>query len=912
MSRRLDDTSRDILEFRPNIEFVEPEVQEGPIIPVSEPTNLQNVVKEADETRKLAKAVDTLAAALQAKADLRAKDMVVNLDPKVDAPTISSMRRLHPGADPTKITYPQYAQCKENQRKKGLDLGKQGLVTPEQVEKARAALDGTTGFDAGFNSEAAKTGGFRPEVNPDNQIIEPIEMEEFQDNLLRMLVNFLWKSFIKPVIPIPPGVPALPEEIAPVPENVSQEGFLKQLEEVTDKAQEQSKNIPTKENALAAASAEAGNLKASAQTGDPGNLEGFALPPSPANPLALQDCYTVTRTFERAAAYSTTEESVFALLRPSLTNMRIMAGVYEEQARGNAALLENSIDFNPSADQDTTGGDDALSTNSNLVGLVEGDGPGAKKRQNAVGVIANWLSDCFPCSFTIPSAGDFFVKFYSNLKEVGAYYEAWFKHMLDQLAAIANLWNVDSKFREICALIDFFKNFVCLPDLRRIIVILMLLLMRIAFEINGLFDFILALVVPLVLPFLAGIVDTVEKFLLAIVKPIECIIDSIINIVEKLDYNAIFQKGNIRDLAVDVGPQGREFKSDGIGIKAKWPRKRIDANGFEIDILGVEAGYSGFELPRPGDVEASTGPRVYAGANVGVSFNFIEDAPFIGDHMAEEEQAVREAQNALDEIRNRRSEVDFEDETERQAYLNELEQARQARNKAVDNRDFTGGQQLRGFLEGFKKDMRSVMITLAGYLREAINAVEGFVASLLDEFKKLMASFLGEGDSVIMLDFKKLEIIKLISMVTSFIVWLLNGASCSEGDQEDIDTSVFLPQNNEARTIVVEDDGTIRIEERPDLIELAINNVAATIGGEPYDPENLLPGAEVIGTPADRSRQKLNSLIEFTGNPTLDTEIARIVDTITTPAQDIFRCPLQTSVAEAEKVNKWMEELNVT
>ena len=109
---------------------------------------------------------------MQAKADLRAKDMVIKLDPNVDAQAIEAMKRTHPGSNPKEITYPQYAQCKENQRKKGLDLAQQGVVSPEEINNARASLDnvtGVAGFDAGFNSEAAKTGGFRPELNEKNR-----------------------------------------------------------------------------------------------------------------------------------------------------------------------------------------------------------------------------------------------------------------------------------------------------------------------------------------------------------------------------------------------------------------------------------------------------------------------------------------------------------------------------------------------------------------------------------------------------------------------------------------------------------------------------------------------------------------------------------------------------------------------
>jgi hypothetical protein len=910
MSRRLDDTSRDILEFRPQIEFVEPEVQPGPIQPIAAPEKLEDVLQKADETRKLAKAVDTLAAALQAKADLRAKDMIIKLDPRVDAPVIAAMKRAHPGADPTIITYPQYAACKENQLQKGLDLAKQGLIDPEDIEKARASL-GTgadiNGFDAGFNSEEARTGGFRPERNEQNQIIAPLDMEETQDTLMKILVNFLWKNFIKPVIPVPPGVPALPDELVSTPKGVTPESFAQQVDDLSKEGKDQAENFPKSDGALQKAAANAGNLKATddAITTEPiRNLSSAAIGDQARtnvnDPFAIQDCYTITRTFERGAAYCTTEESVFALLRPVLNNMRIVAGSQESRSLVDGAILDGALSLSTDIDEETTGDDGAISLSEGANQIIQDvEGSGARSREASVNVFNEWLKDCFPCDFRISGAGDFFSKFQQELLDRFLYYGQWYEQMLSQLGAIANIWNADAKFDEICALVNFFKNFICIPDLRRIIMILMILLMRISFEINGLFTFILGLVAPLVLPFLSGIVDMVEKFLLAIVKPIECIIDSLVNIVEKLNYNAIFQPANIRDVAVDVGPQGREFKSDGVNFEIKTPR-------ITIETLGID-----YNPPDQTIVEERPG-KTFEGAEWGLSFNFLEDAPLLGDHMQAEEEAVREAQEELEEIRRRRFNVDFNNAAEREAYLQELEQAVEKRNQAVDDRDFTGGQQLRNFLETFKQDVRSVMITLAKYLREAIQAVEGFVAALVGEFRKLMASFLGDNGTVIAFSFKKMEIIKLVGMIISFIAWLAAGADCDEGDQDEPDVSSFIPNNEEARTIVVADDGTVTISERPDLIEKAIANAAATVGKEVIPDGQPEPGAEVVGTAADRSRQKLNSLVEFTGNPVLDTEIARVIDTITTPAQNRFRCPLQTTVAQAEQVNTWMRELNTT
>lgn len=902
MSRRLDSNSRSVLEFRPKIEFVEPDIEQGPIQPVVDPLNVKDVLEKADQTRKLAKAVDTLAAALQNKADLRAKDMVIKLDPTVDAPVIQAMRRAHPGFDPTVITYPQYVACKERQREKGLELAKQGLVSPEEIEKARQNLDTTTGFDSLFNSEAAKTGGLRPELNTKNQIVQPINMEEFQQTLLEMLVNFLWKTFIKPIIPLP----GLPDEIAG---NSDQDPaqFAKQIDKVSDSAVKQSENYPNAEKAIQKAVADAGNQKA-----DPAPTQAAIADATRAalgdttqpgvDPLALQDCYAITTTFERGAAYCTTEESVFAMIRPSLTNIRIMAGSHESRALIDEAIREGALGIDTDADEQTTGDDAGVNLNESAHDIIEdAGGTGAKTKASFSENFKNWLKDCFPCDFRINSAADFGVKFQANLEEALMQYLRWYQQMLAQIQALANLFSLNTRFAEICAIRAAIKDFVCLPDLRRIIAILMLLLMKISFSINGLFSFILNLVAPLILPFLSGIADTLERFLLAVVKPIECIIDSFVNMIEKLNYNAVFQKGNIRDLSINVGPQGKHIKTDGISLRAvEPPRIQLNMPGESWDI-DTRPEFLSIEEQQLGQ------GNTYEGAEWGVSYNFIEDS-FLGDIMEDDEQAVREANAELDAIRARRSAVDFEDEQERREYLAELEAARKKRNDAVDQRDTVLPQRLRGFLEGFKRDMRSIIISISRYLRQAIDAVQALVAAIVGEFVALMASFLGDGDAVIALQFEKLEIIQLISMMISFVAWIASGFSCDNPRPDPVDGSAFIPPNDEARLIQTNDDGSITITENPALIEEAIENLAASSG--PIPAGSVAPGAEVVGTPADRSRQRLKSLVEFTGNPVLDTEIARVVDSITTPATETFKCPLQTSVAEAEQVNTWMRELN--
>lgn len=229
MVKRLDEDSRDILLYRPNITFIEPEVEPQPPEPLPPtPLQIEDIQQKRQEVKQLAKAVNALATTLQARADERAKGMAIKLDPKVDATAMQAMKRLYPEDDPTQITYDQYKQCKERMRQTGEDIGKQAIITTDDIIAARdqaasvAAINdqevAASAFNqlGGWNTEEAKNGMLRPETNPKLQIVKPLDMAEFQDIVIKMLVNFMWKYYIRPQIPLPPGTPGLPERLVDV------------------------------------------------------------------------------------------------------------------------------------------------------------------------------------------------------------------------------------------------------------------------------------------------------------------------------------------------------------------------------------------------------------------------------------------------------------------------------------------------------------------------------------------------------------------------------------------------------------------------------------------------------------------------------------------------------------------------
>lgn len=218
MAKEFDDKSRDILRFRPNIGFVEPDQEDQEIDPIEEGPQLEDLLEERKQVRQLAEAVNTLATAVQARVDDKAKEVSIKLDKDVDAQVVQCMRTCYPDDDPYQITYAQYRSCKDKLRQFGIDTAKKTTLDNDALQKARdqasnsnQGIIGRSPQIGGYNTEDSRNGGLRPELQNVNKIIDPVNMEEFQINMICILVNFIWKNFMMPVfnaagIPQPIGI----------------------------------------------------------------------------------------------------------------------------------------------------------------------------------------------------------------------------------------------------------------------------------------------------------------------------------------------------------------------------------------------------------------------------------------------------------------------------------------------------------------------------------------------------------------------------------------------------------------------------------------------------------------------------------------------------------------------------------
>ena len=225
MSERIKGRSRSLLEYQPDIGYIEPDVvSDKPEGLHKTPTDPNRGLVKAKAVQQFAKNIEALAEAAQLKADELSSGFCVELDPSNDYAAIMAMRRHFPEERPSTICYEQYKECKEAMRKVANGVSDKVLagLSGENLDNELNALDNALSIEGGgdFSSLLNLVGpknSNRPENDKTTQLVEPIDMAEFQDSMLRYLANLLWKKFIKPVIPLPPGISFLPDEIAPLP-----------------------------------------------------------------------------------------------------------------------------------------------------------------------------------------------------------------------------------------------------------------------------------------------------------------------------------------------------------------------------------------------------------------------------------------------------------------------------------------------------------------------------------------------------------------------------------------------------------------------------------------------------------------------------------------------------------------------
>jgi hypothetical protein len=843
---KLDSKSRDILRFRPNIDFVEPDQEPSSPHPVElppDPISIDNIKNERIKIAKYARSVSTLARVVQSLIDDEAASVIINLDPNVDAAAVQAMRRTY-GVSNT-ITYDHFRQCEENLRKHAEAVAKKATFSEEEMEDAREAIIRNKDVPiGGIGTAKAANGGLRPELDKRNQIVTPINLDEFQSNILKMLANFLWKNFIKKVIPLP----FLPDELVSVPD--SAENMVKDVNTQAAKASETGTS-PTTE-ATGASGAPGGTVSAS------GIRSTKSDKPSALNTVQFQDCQAITKTYKKGCHASMTRGSAVAGLTSNLNFTQNMANTIADQMESS---VKNSYERRGEEKERVSLGDAVKDTANSMITKIgdslvpDGD------------VSRIFDSDCIPCGVRInfkdqtlqgPS-----IDVNAVIDEMLATMRAWLDRALSQIRNIIEMFKNLDQYADLCAFFNFFKDFMCIPDLYKILAILAALMMDLSFELNGVIDLAIGLIAPLFLPFLTNILDQMMKYIMLIIKPIECIIDSIQNMLSKLDYNVLFQ--NIERLKVGFGPkQGGPPRPEAVGKRT-------------TDAVETVAGHFGAKIKVPYFGALSTQDPNFISADYrsrAVEFNLTPDP--IEAYVADEEERIRRAEADLEAIRKASLNVDGADPEAVERYKEQERAARDEYNDAVRDRNMSAIGKANQNLEKFQNTMKGAFLQLVTFLREACLKIDSIFRSLFDELKKLLGEFAGGSGLYIDFAAKKLAIIQMIAFIKAIIEAIQKGIDCDE--DEAIDTFLTrLPQQGNFK-IWRDDNGDINIEE--DI-------------------------SDVLGDFAEG-----DSLIEYTGDDVLDTQISQTARLLTNPASFTLGCQALTTVSDAEQVNEWIEELS--
>ena len=376
------------------------------------------------------------------------------------------------------------------------------------------------------------------------------------------------------------------------------------------------------------------------------------------------------------------------------------------------------------------------------------------------------------------------------------------------------------------------------------------LLLKLSIEFTSLFDIILGLIAPLIQPILSSLLSIVHQAMMLIIEPLKCIIDSIVAMMRKLDYNSIFQNAGAFNTKLSVGPlQG--------GVQVPNTNRPVDP------LFGYPVG--------PESVTTGTNRRA-----VEVEFNPL--AP-INNFQKEQDAARDAAQSELNAVQEAGVNVDMSDPGAVARHQSNLENARNKANDAADNANNSKIGQAANAVESLKP----MLDQLVGFLEEIMAAFATFEAKLFDELQKIMNQYLGGTGSAIHTNFKKLAIIQMIGVIGGLLKLLKEKPDCNCIEPQAVE--IILQESiSQPLTLWTDDEGVVHIEEND--VE-AIDEIIEALGGSG-------PGKTVL---------------KSTGDPLLDIEIAKTVEALTTPVNITLKCQKQTSVANAEQVNKWIAEL---
>lgn len=180
MAKQTDDISFEkddfILNYRPQIDFVEPDQEPYEIPEIEVKPTIDAVRQDANELLNGLHVANKLIDSLQERVDNRVNSLggvTVKLDPNKDYATVAAIKRRFPNKeDPTVITYDDYKEV--------LNCIKKNSPTPPLITTTDIKDAAQDPYRTEFGGSDNQQGENRPEISSPMENIKPLDLDAFQ------------------------------------------------------------------------------------------------------------------------------------------------------------------------------------------------------------------------------------------------------------------------------------------------------------------------------------------------------------------------------------------------------------------------------------------------------------------------------------------------------------------------------------------------------------------------------------------------------------------------------------------------------------------------------------------------------------------------------------------------------------
>lgn len=253
----------------------------------------------------------------------------------------------------------------------------------------------------------------------------------------------------------------------------------------------------------------------------------------------IQDCSLIAQTFERGAHATASEAAAFAPISRSIQNTiafskttpPVLESYLKIPEEDSARTAEQAKKFASDANPDPGGTTGTSVPAGQILQSIK-----LQAAQNSTygasfgDHLLDWARDCIPCGDRLLAL----LEIHPQVNLLGLL-EADLLSRLKMLQDIAGLFTNFDQYGDFCQLMSLL-SFMCVPDLQRIIALLMALLMLDLPSLDGLIGLLQALILPIFAPILMAITALLDQFVLLVTTPIQCVLDAITQQISKLQF----------------------------------------------------------------------------------------------------------------------------------------------------------------------------------------------------------------------------------------------------------------------------------------------------------------------------------------------------------------------------------------